>query len=114
MGRILFWVGLAVIIYAVIVIGRKRRSAEEKALRREARREAQAAAAAAQTPRPMLQCPVCGTHFPKEEAVLGNGVAYCSEKCRGEARRSREQNFFEEGFRPARRRAFEETLHGRK
>lgn len=31
MGRILFWVGLAVIIYAVIVIGRKRRSAEEKA-----------------------------------------------------------------------------------
>ena len=46
----------------------------------------------------MLQCPVCGTHFPKEEAVLGNGVAYCSEKCRGEARR----------------RAFEETLHGRK
>lgn len=97
MGRILFWVGLAVIIYAVIVIGRKRRSAEEKALRREARREAQAAAAA-QTPRPMLQCPVCGTHFPKEEAVLGNGVAYCSEKCRGEARR----------------RAFEETLHGRK
>ena len=94
MGRILFWVGLAVIIYAVIVIGRKRRSAEEKALRR----EAQAAAAAAQTPRPMLQCPVCGTHFPKEEAVLGNGVAYCSEKCRGEARR----------------RAFEETLHGRK
>ena len=44
MGRILFWVGLAVIIYAVIVIGRKRRSAEEKALRREARREAQAAA----------------------------------------------------------------------
>lgn len=99
MGRILFWVGLAVIIYAVIVIGRKRRSAEEKALRREARREAQAAAAAAaQTPQPMLQCPVCGTHFPKEEAVLGNGVAYCSEKCRGEARR----------------RAFEETLHGRK
>lgn len=97
MGRILFWVGLAVIIYAVIVIGRKRRSAEEKALRREARREAQAAAAA-QTPQPMLQCPVCGTHFPKEEAVLGNGVAYCSEKCRGEARR----------------RAFEETLHGRK
>ena len=80
MGRILFWVGLAVIIYAVIVIGRKRRSAEEKALRREARRE------------------VCGTHFPKEEAVLGNGVAYCSEKCRGEARR----------------RAVEETLHGRK
>lgn len=100
MGRILFWVGLAVIIYAVIVIGRKRRSAEEKALRREARREAEAAAAAAaaQTPQPMLQCPVCGTHFPKEEAVLGNGVAYCSEKCRGEARR----------------RAFEETLHGRK
>ena len=87
MGRILFWVGLAVIIYTVIVIGRKRRSAEEKALRREARREAQAAAAAAQTPQPMLQCPVCGTHFPKEEAVLGNGVAYCSEKCRGEAPR---------------------------
>ena len=94
MGRILFWVGLAVIIYAVIVIGRKRRSAEEKALRR----EAQAAAAAAQTPRPMLQCPVCGTHFPKEEAVLGNGVAYCSEKCRGEARR----------------RAVVSTPHGRK
>ena len=98
MGRILFWVALAVIIYAVIVIGRKRRSAEERALRREAREQARQQQARTAVPEPMLQCPVCGTHFPKDEAVLGNGTAYCSEKCRGEARR----------------RAFDEALHGRK
>ena len=33
-------------------------------------------------------CPVCGAHFPANEAVLGNGEAYCSEKCRGAARRA--------------------------
>ena len=31
-------------------------------------------------------CPQCGTHFPEDEAVLGDGVAYCSERCRKAAR----------------------------
>ena len=39
-------------------------------------------------PVPMKTCPVCGAHFPANEAVLGNGEAYCSEKCRGAARRA--------------------------
>ena len=62
MGRILFWMGLAVIIWAVIVLGRRRREAAERAMRQRAREEA--------------------------KAVLGNGEAYCSEKCRGAARRA--------------------------
>ncbi len=84
MGRILFWVGFAVIVWAVIVLGRRRREAADRAARREAKREAREAQAA--MPVPMKTCPVCGTHFPGSEAVMGDGVAYCSEKCRGKAR----------------------------
>lgn len=94
MGRILFWVGLAVIIWAVIVLGRKRRVEHKQEKRQETcKREASEQGATVR----MQQCPICGTHFPEDEAVLGNGVAYCSEKCRGKARRQ----------------AFDEALHGK-
>ena len=43
MGRILFWMGLAVIIWAVIVLGRRRREAAERAMRQRAREEAKEA-----------------------------------------------------------------------
>ena len=61
MGRILFWMGLAVIIWAVIVLGRRRREAAERAMRQRAREEAKEAQAA--MPVPMKTCPVCGAHF---------------------------------------------------
>ena len=84
MGRILFFAGLAVVIWAVIVFGRRRREGEIRRVREAARREAQDAQSS--MPVPMKTCPVCGAHFPPAEAVLGNGTAYCSEKCRGKAR----------------------------
>ena len=91
MGRILFWVGLIVVIWAVIVLGRRRREAADREARREQRRAE--AARKIGVPVPMKTCPVCGTHFPENEAVLGEGVAYCSEKCRGAARRGKFSDF---------------------
>lgn len=37
----------------------------------------------------MIECPQCGTHFPEDEAVLGDGRRYCSERCRNKARTAR-------------------------
>ena len=34
----------------------------------------------------MIECPECGAYFPEDEAVLGDGKAYCSERCRKKAR----------------------------
>ena len=79
MGRIAFWIALIALIYLAIVLARKRRvrnvSKEGSARKREEERVL-----------PMVQCPVCGTHFPADEAVMGQGVRYCSEKCRSRAR----------------------------
>ena len=79
MGRIVFWLGLIALIYLAIVLVRKRRvrdvAAEKKARGMTEDRVLR-----------MIQCPVCGTHFPADEAVMGQGVRYCSEKCRSRAR----------------------------
>lgn len=82
MGRILFWLGLAALIYAAIVVARTKR--KPKGPRRSApvvqENERQYSSVR------MVKCPVCGTHFPEDESVLGDGVAFCSEKCRKAAR----------------------------
>lgn len=33
-----------------------------------------------QNPESMLQCSHCGTHFPASEAVVSNGLSYCSKE----------------------------------
>lgn len=78
MGRILFWLGLAALIYAAIVVARSKR-------KRSYRSELRTKQAERSSVR-MLQCTVCGTHFPEDEAVLGDGRSFCSEKCRTAAR----------------------------
>lgn len=82
MSRILFWVLLAVVVYVAIVFARSRRSSDEDrpVVRRSTKKDPRAPVA-------MIKCPECGTHFPEDEAVLGDGVAYCSERCRKAARR---------------------------
>lgn len=82
MSRILFWVLLAVVVYVAIVFARSRRSRDDErtVVRRNGRKDPR-------EPVAMIECPECGTHFPEDEAVLGDGVAYCSERCRKAARR---------------------------
>ncbi len=80
MGRIAFWLCLIALIYFAIVFARRRRVQD---VRRAKQRQQ---SAAADKVLPMVQCPVCGTHFPADEAVMGEGVRYCSEKCRAKAR----------------------------
>lgn len=78
MGRILFFIGLGIILYSLIRMARSGRTfgKKEKIDRHFAVR--------------MCECPICGMHFPEDEAVLGSGVKYCSEACRSKARRKDE------------------------
>lgn len=87
MGRILFFIGLGIVLYALVrtalsgfIENKKRprkrvrtgnRSAKKKLIR-------------------LCECPVCKTHFAEEEAVLGDDVKYCSEACRAKARHEHE------------------------
>ncbi len=84
MSRIVFWILLAVVVYLAIVFARSRRAPQEKRkiVRKKSPRE----------PVAMIECPQCGTHFPEDEAVLGEGVAYCSERCRRAARRAADKH----------------------
>ena len=80
MGRVLFFVLLALLAYAGVVLARKSRV---RGGREPGREEA---AGGRSAPVRMAKCPVCGAFFPEDEAVLGAGVAYCSERCRARAR----------------------------
>ena len=84
MSKILFWVVIAVVVYLAVVFARSRRSREERCPAVRRRRDPRAPVA-------MIECPQCGTHFPEDEAVLGDGVAYCSERCRKAARCSQKR-----------------------
>lgn len=82
MGRIAFWLLLAAAAYLAVVFmrrSRKERVQEDEDDENQPRKEGRYTI-------PMVRCPVCGTNFPKDEAVLGDGVRYCSEKCRTSAR----------------------------
>jgi formylmethanofuran dehydrogenase subunit E len=78
MGRILFWLGLAALIYAAIVVARSKRKRSYRSAERKQPTEYSSVR--------MIKCEVCGTHFPEDEAVLGDGRSFCSEKCRKTAR----------------------------
>lgn len=81
MGRILFFVVLAALAYLGIVLARKNRVKEKRRAKHAASGEKGVVA--------MATCPQCGTHFPESEAVMGDGVAYCSESCRTDARKAK-------------------------
>lgn len=84
MGRIVFFLILVVLLVGAVIWNRRNR------IRRD-QREAEVLPRS-QSPIPMIHCPVCGCAFPKNEAVLGDGVAYCSEKCRRAARHQAKEN----------------------
>ena len=83
MGRILFFLILLLVIVGAVIWNRRNRVP---------RRQAPEVLPRSQTPTPMIHCPVCGCAFPKDEAVLGDGVAYCSEKCRQAVRNKTPQS----------------------
>lgn len=81
MSKILFFVGLIAAMYIAWTISRRSQRVERQGGARKKK--------FANEPVSMIECPVCGTHFPEDEAVLGDGKRYCSEKCRNKARRDR-------------------------
>ncbi len=82
MGRILFFIGLGIVLYALVrtalsgFIEKKRPKKKSRAGVRASKKKLIH----------LCECPVCKTHFAEEEAVLGDGVKYCSEACRAKAR----------------------------
>lgn len=84
MGRIVFFLILIVLLVGAVIWNRRKRVVRSK--------EEIEVLPRSQAPIPMVHCPVCGCAFPKNEAVLGDGVAYCSEKCRQAARRHAKEN----------------------
>lgn len=76
MGRILFFVGLAIVTYVLMRLVREGWKSRKAKVRDQN-----------QTTVKMVRCPVCGAHFPENEAVLGGGVRYCSEACRRVAKK---------------------------
>lgn len=87
MGRILFFIGLGIILYALV------RMALSGFIQTKRRPKRKAQARSRTTKKKLIhlcECPVCKTHFAEEEAVLGDGVKYCSEACRAKARHEHE------------------------
>ena len=76
MGKVVFWVGVVAVIWAVIrfIAIVQRRQASQ-------RREPPGAAsrpAREKLDEPMLRCAHCGVYFPASEAVRRGAKTYCS------------------------------------
>lgn len=83
MGRILFFVAIGIVVYILVALARigfsnVRQNVKAKATKKRTSRSKSVVR--------MGTCPVCGTHFPEDEAVLGGGIRYCSEACREKGR----------------------------
>lgn len=74
MVRIVFFLLLAIAIYFAIVWARRNRG--------ESKTTESARTNSRKFPVTMISCAHCGLHFPEDEAVLGDGKKFCSEKCR--------------------------------
>ena len=81
MGRILFWVILIAAIFAAVAFARGRRNASVENQKAKSGKKSGSGFMKA-----MIECPECGAYFPEDEAVLEDGKAYCSERCRKKAR----------------------------
>lgn len=77
MGKLLFWVVLIIAVLFVARIAARMAAARQADDTPKARRSAPAPAAPA-TPESMVRCAHCGIHLPRSEAVLQNGMTWCS------------------------------------
>jgi uncharacterized protein len=71
MGRILFFVLLAVLVY----VG-------WQWMQRAARRQTEARDDAKPLPQAMVSCAACGLHLPRQEALVADDRFYCCEEHR--------------------------------
>ncbi len=74
MGKLLFWVLLAVLVWAgarfLSIMQRKNDASRNARLERDERRE------------PILRCETCGVYVPASEAIRSGGKIYCSQEHR--------------------------------
>jgi len=73
-GKLLFWVVLIIAVLFVARIAARMAAARQAGEQPKARRSAPAPAA----PEAMVRCAHCGIHLPRSEAVLQNGLTWCS------------------------------------
>ncbi len=90
MSRILFFLGIFIVIAVAWSISRRKSSLsirerdelDELRRRERGRRNAQQAIG-----EPMEKCDECGVYFPRRDAVRSGEGVYCSERCRDAAKR---------------------------
>lgn len=90
MSRIIFFLGIFIVIAVAWSISRRRQSLSiqerdelnELRRRERGRRNAQEAIG-----EPMEKCDECGVYFPRRDAIHENGRIYCSKRCRDAAAR---------------------------
>lgn len=76
MGKLLFWVVLIIAVLFVARIAARMAAAKQAGAQQGARRSQPASAAP--KPEAMVRCARCGIHLPRSEAVLQNGLTWCS------------------------------------
>ena len=83
MGKVLTWLGIALVAWAVwrlVLISQRRAvSAREKAAASSSDGDARDEPSRRQAPELMMQCAVCGIHLPGSEARFAGGRVYCSD-----------------------------------
>mgnify|MGYP000038345874 CR=1 FL=1 len=90
MGRILFFVLLAALIWIAWTFQRRQRIRERQMserLRELEKQQESRSGGASKEETAMAQCEHCGVYFPKSEAVVADGHVFCSEVCRQRAGR---------------------------
>ncbi len=89
MGRLLFFVLLALLIWIAWTIQRRQKAYHRRTEARLRRmEERQGIHPEQELEMSTLECEQCGIYFPKSEAVHRNGHVYCSEVCAERAERS--------------------------
>ena len=81
MGKILFWLGLIVVILAgvrlVAILQRRQRAADETRERHDEAARASRDHARAVASEAMQRCAHCGVHAPTSEMIVAGGRYYC-------------------------------------
>ena len=88
MGRIFFFVIVALLIWIAWTFQRKQRIIERRMQdleRREAEERSENGGALAKEQTEMAQCEHCGIFFPASEAVKVRGHVFCSDICKRRA-----------------------------
>ncbi|WP_454675491.1 PP0621 family protein [Achromobacter pestifer] len=78
MGKLLFWVVLIIAVLFVARIAARMAAARQADEKKSARRNPPPAAPKPAAPESMVRCAHCGIHLPRSEAVLQNGLTWCS------------------------------------